>query len=833
MLNFYHPAKDAGRPVPHILGLTASPSIQANTNSVMKLEIVLDAICRSPTIHREELLAHVKKPEIQYKTYRDEDPQGSASISRLSSAYHNLNIREDPKVLRLTADPTSENQKLLEKICLNNDTYVQREMKALCGRAVAIRRTLGAWPAEWYIWKAIAGHLPSISVPARKSSMKAGPDEETIFLGNTLRKVEVKEPQAVLLGLDMLSNKVNMLIDALVECAGDDVRGIVFTKERAHAATLAHVLAIHPRLQGKYTVNSIVGSSKYHSRKREVWDISKLDSRDVMQQFRTGHTNLLVATSVVEEGIDVPACNLVICFDPVETLKSFIQRRGRARSRESKLIIFHEKSDRPTQQNWEKWEEDLRRIYESEDRQRQNIAAWESLPQDPIEPFIIESIGARLDMDNARQHLDHFCKQVSSGEYVDARPDYRTTEVARGPPPLLQVEVFLPIFLPEDVRYAKSEKYWKSEKSAIKEAAFHAYVALYKKGLVTDNLLPFKSEDFTPPDEPREGEVDINALFDPWIKVAQAWEESADCQEWLATLKNERGSVKTQCLMHIPCQLTYIRPMTAYINHRKTWTVEFEHVSDNISARDSTGTRDDTAILLALPFKHRWPTDESRQHVVRFVAQDTNLVMKHIAAEKFAPRHAESHPLPYLIRDSLGCPHTYEELLHSKPAAEAIRKASPKFDEAPDDGRYLSLRRLSKRSDFLHPLNLPPARDNRAAEATQIKRYSCVMPVSEATVDTIPLEYAEFGMLIPAILHHLEIHLIADELNSECLQSIGISDSSLVLTAISSRSAREQTDYERIEFLGDSILKVLTTVNVFAERMLFITCIFFMLGIYV
>jgi dsRNA-specific ribonuclease len=39
-----------------------------------------------------------------------------------------------------------------------------------------------------------------------------------------------------------------------------------------------------------------------------------------------------------------------------------------------------------------------------------------------------------------------------------------------------------------------------------------------------------------------------------------------------------------------------------------------------------------------------------------------------------------------------------------------------------------------------------------------------------------------------------------------------------VLEAISSRSAAEPVDYERLEFLGDSILKFCTVIQAYSER---------------
>lgn len=50
--------------------------------------------------------------------------------------------------------------------------------------------------------------------------------------------------------------------------------------------------------------------------------------------------NIVVATSILEEGLDVPNCNLVVRFDPSATVSSFIQSRGRARMRNSDYLLM-------------------------------------------------------------------------------------------------------------------------------------------------------------------------------------------------------------------------------------------------------------------------------------------------------------------------------------------------------------------------------------------------------------------------------------------------------------------------------------------------------------
>ena len=53
--------------------------------------------------------------------------------------------------------------------------------------------------------------------------------------------------------------------------------------------------------------------------------MSTEDQLNVLEGFKSNKFNILVATNVVEEGMDVRACNIVVKADELTNYRSFIQ----------------------------------------------------------------------------------------------------------------------------------------------------------------------------------------------------------------------------------------------------------------------------------------------------------------------------------------------------------------------------------------------------------------------------------------------------------------------------------------------------------------------------
>jgi len=69
--------------------------------------------------------------------------------------------------------------------------------------------------------------------------------------------------------------------------------------------------------------------------------MSQRVQREVLERFRSGEIKCLVATSIGEEGIDIPDVDLVVFYEPVSSAVRFIQRRGRTgRTRFGKVLIL-------------------------------------------------------------------------------------------------------------------------------------------------------------------------------------------------------------------------------------------------------------------------------------------------------------------------------------------------------------------------------------------------------------------------------------------------------------------------------------------------------------
>jgi Fanconi anemia group M protein len=115
--------------------------------------------------------------------------------------------------------------------------------------------------------------------------------------------------------------------------AKPDSRVLVFTHYRDTCDLVASKLE---RVDGA-RVSKLIGQSERQGDK----GLKQREQVALLQRFREGDLNVVVATSVGEEGLDVASTDLVLFYEPVPSEVRTIQRRGRTgRSRAGRVAIL-------------------------------------------------------------------------------------------------------------------------------------------------------------------------------------------------------------------------------------------------------------------------------------------------------------------------------------------------------------------------------------------------------------------------------------------------------------------------------------------------------------
>ena len=124
-----------------------------------------------------------------------------------------------------------------------------------------------------------------------------------------------------------------------------DSRVIVFTNYRDSAEMVANALS---KVSGINPVR-FVGQGSRHKDK----GLTQKQQVEILEKFRVGEYNALVATSVAEEGLDIPATDLVLFYEPVPSEIRSIQRKGRTgRQHKGRVTVLVTKGTRDEAYYW-------------------------------------------------------------------------------------------------------------------------------------------------------------------------------------------------------------------------------------------------------------------------------------------------------------------------------------------------------------------------------------------------------------------------------------------------------------------------------------------------
>lgn len=326
-----HKLKKA-KPLPQVLGLTASPG----TGGATKLQGAIDHILQlcanldtwgimSPKNCYSQLLEHNPKPCKQYDLCqrRAQDPFGDLLKKLMNQIHQQLEMPDlkqqfgtqmyEQQVVQLSKDAAEAGLQEQRVYALHLRRY---------NDALFIHDTVRAWDAlnmlqDFYDRERAT---KTQMVHAERWLLELFDDHRKV-----LAQLAAQGPE---------NPKLEMLEGILLKQFGspDHTRGIIFTRTRQTASSLLLWLRQQPCLR---TVDikpqMLIGAGNTS----QSTHMTQKDQQEVIQEFRDGILNLLVATSVAEEGLDIAQCSVVVRYGLLTNEISMVQARGRARAGQS------------------------------------------------------------------------------------------------------------------------------------------------------------------------------------------------------------------------------------------------------------------------------------------------------------------------------------------------------------------------------------------------------------------------------------------------------------------------------------------------------------------
>ncbi|XP_026232080.1 interferon-induced helicase C domain-containing protein 1 isoform X2 [Anabas testudineus] len=331
-------------PLPQILGLTASPGVGGATKMEKAEEHIL-RICANldaSKIMTRSLGEYKKEPMKTTMLVEDrkEDPFGDV-IKKIMNAIH------DHAQLTPTCDLGSQNYEqwvvqLEAKAAKEEDQNVRVCTAHLrqYNEGLNLSNTIRMCDAFSFLNQYYEEEMKKKTLPDQEHTIQITDTERFLF---SLFKENKRELQKLAENPEYENDSLSKLRTKILQefSSRKEARGIIFTKTRRSAIALSQWIQENPKFADIGVKASYVIGGGDQS---VVKPMTSAEQRDVLNKFRTGKVNLLIATTVAEEGLDIAACNFVIRYGLVTNEIAMIQAKGRGRAEDSSYTLVEVKN---------------------------------------------------------------------------------------------------------------------------------------------------------------------------------------------------------------------------------------------------------------------------------------------------------------------------------------------------------------------------------------------------------------------------------------------------------------------------------------------------------
>ncbi|MDD1757435.1 MAG: DEAD/DEAH box helicase [Methanotrichaceae archaeon] len=334
-------AREANEPL--VLGITASPGSQSEKIVEICTNLGIEKIQTKteedpdvkPFVHHREIewiKVHVPREIMSIKTAIEEVLKDRISdLNQLGIAPAKIDSRSSKRELLDLQSILRSHAARQPNASLFKGVSVLAEVLKL-HHAVELAETQGTNSLIRYFQR-LEGEAHSRS--GSKASRRIVENPKIRITVEALKNLDVEHPK--------LAISLRILREQLQE--KPDSRIIVFTNYRDTASALMKFLE---QDQDVKAVRFVGQSSRLDDK-----GLSQKKQTDILEKFRNGLYNVLIATSVGEEGIDIPSTDLVIFYEPVPSEIRSIQRKGRTgRVRAGRVIVLMARGSRDEAYYW-------------------------------------------------------------------------------------------------------------------------------------------------------------------------------------------------------------------------------------------------------------------------------------------------------------------------------------------------------------------------------------------------------------------------------------------------------------------------------------------------
>uniref|UniRef100_A0A8C2XRU4 ribonuclease III n=1 Tax=Cyclopterus lumpus TaxID=8103 RepID=A0A8C2XRU4_CYCLU len=275
--------------------------------------------------------------------------------------------------------------------------------------------------------------------------------------------------------------------------------GIIFVERRYTAVVLNRLIKEAGKqdpelayISSNFITGHSIGKNQPRNKQMEV-EFRKQE--EVLRKFRAHETNLLIATSIVEEGVDIPKCNLVVRFDLPTEYRSYVQSKGRARAPVSNYIMLADSERTRTFEDDLTTYKAIEKILRNKCSKSVEVGEFEVeqvLDDDNIlPPYVLQSVdgGPRVTINTAIGHINRYCARLPSDPFTHLAPKCKTAE-RQGD--RFQSTLYLPINSP--LRVPLKGPIMNCARLAEKAVALLCCEKLHKIGELDDHLMPVGKE---------------------------------------------------------------------------------------------------------------------------------------------------------------------------------------------------------------------------------------------------------------------------------------------------------------------------------------------------